>query len=149
MSSTRMRYRMGTPNPQNGYIRPVNKVVTRTDGKMEYVQLEKEVAPSLAAFREMWPTEPVEGAPRGDELRVIANELTDADLAKLGLARTAPDPRQAVTFASEEAELRALEAGISLDELTPGGGNGAGGAYTSGDIRYLAAKKGESITAEV
>jgi len=132
---------MGQPNRKNNYVRPVNKVVSRTDGKMEYVQMEKAMASSLAEFRERFPTEPVEGAPVGDELRVVTAELTDEQLTEIGLTRLTPvvheevevDP---VQFASDEAEKRALEA--SLD-LIPGGGSGQSGAYTASDIRFMIA----------
>lgn len=131
---------MGAPNRKNNYVRPVNKVVTKTDGKIEYVQLEKAVASSLAEFRERFPTEPVEGAPVGDELRVVTAELTDEQLSDIGLTRVkAPeevDPVEIPEFASDEAENRAVEA--SLD-LIPGGGSGPGGAYTASDIRFMIA----------
>jgi len=141
MSRSQTKYRMGAPNRKNNYIRPVNKVVTKTDGKIEYVQLEKAVASSLAEFRERFPTEPVEGAPVGDELRVVTSELTDEQLSEIGLTRLTPVEAVAVEvdpvqFASDEAENRAVEA--SLD-LIPGGGSGQNGAYTASDIRFMIA----------
>ena len=131
---------MGQPNRKNNYVRPVNKVVSRTDGKMEYVQMEKAMASSLAEFRERFPTEPVEGAPVGDELRVVTAELTDEQLNEIGLTRVkAPeevDPVEIPEFASDEAETRAFEAGL---DLIPGGGSGQSGAYTASDIRFMIA----------
>ena len=141
MSATTQSYRMGQMDPETG-IRPVNKIVKRTDGKVDFIQMEKESAPSLEAFREMWPTEPVEGAPRADELAVIASELTDEQLQELGLTRNAPveEVPPPSMFASDEAEVKFFAAGLDADLLVPGAGNGADGLYNTADVRFLAAK---------
>lgn len=134
-------YRMSVPDPETG-VRAVNKVVRKIDGKADYIQLEKKVAPTLEAFREMWPREPVEGAPRGDELKVITGELTDEQLEELGLMRV-DDPAPVETpsvFASEEAERLAGLHQIDPDELPEGEGNGSGGTYNTSDIRFMVAQ---------
>ena len=140
MRTAATSYRMGVPDPETG-IRPVNKVVKKVDGAIDYVQLEKRVADSLESFRERWPTEPVEGAPIGDELKVVTSELTDEQLAEIGLTRVAPAEEQVgEIFSSEEAEQRAYDAGIDPRLLPVGEGNGADGKYNTADIRFLVAK---------
>ena len=136
-SKTVQSYRMGTPHPETG-MRPVNKLVRKIDGKADYVQMEKRIANTLEEFRDRYPTEPVEGAPRGDELRIMALDLTDEQLEELGLQKVGANTDS--IFASEEAEIRFLESGLPESMLTPGAGNGANGKYNTADIKFLIAK---------
>lgn len=152
----RMIYRMGkakyNEETREYDPRPVNKVILVEDGVNNYVQMEKQVAPSLEAFRDLWPNEPVEGAPTTDELSLTLKDLSDEELAGLGLARTSDHPEDeevdgnpeaetddpVAEFATEEARLLAGAKDVSVEDLLPEGGTGEEGTYTTDDIRTLA-----------
>ena len=152
----RMEYRLGIAKfneDLNDYEpRPVNKVILVVDGVNEFVQMEKMVATSLEEFRKVWPKEPVTGAPTLDEVNLVVGDMTDEDLASLGLARVSDEaPEQevveseestdeddgAVLYDSVETAILADAKGIGREQLLIAGGSGEEGAYTADDIRAL------------
>jgi len=150
-----MEYRLGVAKfneDLNDYEpRPVNKVVKVVDGVNEFVQMEKMVSVSLEEFRKVWPKEPVTGAPTLDEVNIVVSDMTDEDLASLGLVRaTAPEPEvidlsdpdpaetlPAISYDSVQTAVLADAKGLTREDLVPAGGSGDDGMYTTEDIRAL------------
>lgn len=75
------------------------------------------------------------------QLRADASEEALAEAARIENeleGGEADDAEPVAEFASKNAEAKAAERGVELDELEPGEGSGSGGKYTVADIEEVA-----------
>jgi hypothetical protein len=115
---------------------PVLKQIVVRDGQLTFVKQEKIMANSLSEFRETYPDIHVVGVPSYQELSRVAKELSDEELAEMGLARagSAADTNEDL-FASDAAQELAADFQLNPGVLRDLEGSGKDGRLTTNDIR--------------
>lgn len=121
----------------------VEKVIVSRDGTRQFEKQGRLVAHSLGEFRERFPREKVDGAPTEENMRLDLAQMTDEQLAAMGVTRVEPVSVVDVAddnddlFASVEAADFAHEKGMALDLFVAGGGSGYEGRYTKKDVQKI------------
>jgi hypothetical protein len=125
-------------------VQGVEKVVISRDGTRQFEKQGKVVANSLGEFREAYPREKVEGAPTEENMKLDLAQMSDEQLAAMGVQRAAPVEEPGIEdididaiFASVEAADFAHEKDMSMDLFPAGEGSGHEGRYTKKDVTNI------------